>query len=172
MKGRLNVAIARRPPRSEPTGNRLCFKMDRDINNRVPSADSCMSRRKNLGKSREQWETRETGSTRRENKDENKYNHQTARIANVSAVSAKILRRAYPRPFALFHARVVHVECPRTHVQVYLRIAQSSVYGCSQGAANVVLRLVPIAVAENLVSRHATRVDQVNGEHTSVQVID
>lgn len=59
-----------------------------------------------------------------------------------------------------------------THVQVHLRIAQSRVYGSPQRAANMMLRLIPVAVAKYLVSRHATRIDQMNGEHFSVQVID
>jgi len=36
----------------------------------------------------------------------------------------------------------------------------------------MMLRLIPVAVAKYLVSRHATRIDQMNGKYFSVQVID
>jgi len=46
------------------------------------------------------------------------------------------------------------------------------VYGRPQRAANVALRLVPVAVTEYLVPRHVAWSDQVDGEHFPVQVID
>lgn len=59
-----------------------------------------------------------------------------------------------------------------TYVQILLRIAQSRVYSAPQRATYVLLRQIPVAITEYLVGRHATRVDQVNGEYLLVQVID